>query len=76
MPMTAILHRPDSIGPSKFVCFLMRFSTMIPSARAAQASRYTGKPAAVVPSGTTSMVARIGQPMVASVMPSAASTPR
>ena len=56
------------MDPLKSVCGFTRFTTPIQSASAAKRSSHTGSPNAS-PIWTTSMVARTGQPIVASVMP-------
>jgi len=62
MPMESILTMPDSIGARKLVCGLTRGINTTASASAANLSMYTGMPSSSLPSSTTSMVARIGQP--------------
>ena len=69
-PTTAIFMHPDSMGPLKQVCGLMRFTGSIRSAAAAFASRCTGVPDAVWATTTVSIVARISAPSDSSVMPS------
>ncbi len=66
--MVIILKSPDSISPLKSVWGLTRLTTPIQSASEAVLSHHTGSPRAS-PTCTTSMLARRGQPMVASVMP-------
>ncbi len=66
--MVIILNIPDSMSPLKSVWGLTRLTTPIQSASEAILSHQTGNPSAW-PTGTTSMLARSGQPMVASVMP-------
>ena len=68
MPIVIILKSPDSTVPVKPVWGFTRLMTPIQSASAAWASSHTGNPRAV-PICTTSIVARIGQPMADSVMP-------
>ncbi len=67
-PIVIILKSPDSIEPLKSVWGLIRLTSPIQSASAAMRSIQTGSPRAS-PTCTTSMEARISQPMVASVIP-------
>ena len=72
-PTTAIFMQPDSIGPLKQVCGLIRLTGRNRSAAAALASRWTGVPLSVWATTTVSIVARISAPSDCSVIPSSAS---
>ena len=76
MPITIIFMSPLSQGPRKATCGLIRLTTTIPSASAANRSRCTGNPLAETPISTVSMLARMGAPTVSSVMPMPASMSR
>ena len=67
MPITIIFMRPLSQGPRKAMCGLMRLTTTIPSASAANRSRCTGNLLEETPISTVSMLERMGAPTVSSV---------
>src|SRR5881409_2749145 len=64
-PIVIILKSPDSIEPLKSVWGFTRLTSPIQLASEAYLSSHTGRPSAS-PTCTTSMVARTGQPIVAS----------
>ena len=70
MPTTIILVMPLCTGPEKQVWSLMRLRTSTPADSKAWRSIQTSPGRTTVPSFTTSIDARIGMPIAASVMPS------
>ena len=72
-PIHSIFMRPLPIGPAKSVCGFTRLTITMPSAPAASRSKHSGM-SPTAPTGTTSMVARIGAPTASDVMPNPART--